>query len=240
MSCTDCNRKNGCEEHKEPERVLLAATISSVYPSRTWGEPDDQARFGAGLRRSEIRRLGHALAVAARAPTHFREGGPNDLCDFIYVQCVGRAPALIDIRDGLAAAESTSMQEQYLRVAFSTVARMATVQEVALELESEAGDAWVREIPQPGVYDGKLLKRMRSVVDLLRASDIEHIDFGLLDVPLQDSHPGNYQHEYGVSPTLLNFLFYAEPARTALVQMVSVTGALDVQAPVGERLGDVA
>jgi hypothetical protein len=211
VGCADCDKSGGCESHKGPQRAALDAAIARVYPSKTWGRPDDEARFGAGVPSREVRRIARALSVACRAPAFHRAARPDDLCELVYVLCVGREPALIEVRDGRASAEGDGIRERYLRVAFSTVARIACVQEVAMELDAGI----LRELPQPGVYDGKLLKRMRAIVDLVEANDIEHIDFGLLDVERDDLDGGDYRERYGCAPALVNFLFYAEPARTA-------------------------
>jgi hypothetical protein len=210
MGCNDCTKGSSCEDHKGPQRAAIDDALRRVYPESTWGRPDDEARFGAGVRSAEVRRMAAALAVATKAPTFHRPGGPDDLCEFVWVLCVGRTPALIDVRDGRAAAEGDKVRERYLRVAFSSVARVATIQEVAVELDGDT----LREIPQPGVYDAHLLKRMRSIVDLVEASDIEHLDFGLVDVGHPGSLPGEYLERYGVEPAIVNFLFYAAPART--------------------------
>lgn len=215
MGCSDCKSGGGgCEAHKGPQRATIDEVMRTVYPQRVWGRPDDEARFRAGIREREARALARSLSAAARAPTFFRAGGPDDLCHYVYVLCLGREPALVDVRDGLAPPEAEAVRERYLRVHFSTVARIATIQEVAMELD-RVGDGWVvRELPQPGVYDGKLLKRMRAVVGLIEASDIEHLDFGLVDKPYADAADGDYAERYGVAPALVNFLFYAQPART--------------------------
>lgn len=223
MGCSDCGNRGGCDSRKGTQRELLAATIERVYPTRTWGRPDDEARFGAGVPRREARRLGRSLAAVVQAPARFRPGEPEDLCDFVWILCVGREPPLLDVRDGLAEAAPDEVpgvviEERYLRVAFSSVARMAAVQEVALALDGET----IRETARPGVFDPILLKRMQKVVALLEASDIAHVDFGLLDVPLDGAEPGDYAERYGVAPRLVNFLFQAAPATAS---RITTTGA---------------
>lgn len=223
MGCQGCKKKTdgtGCETHKAPQRVVLEETIARVYPTRTWGRPDDEARFGTGVRGSEVRRLARSLSVACKAPTFVRDGGDEDLCAFVYVLCVGRTPSLLDVRDGVAPLDFGSgeerVRERYLRVALSSVARLATVQEVAFELDRHpSGEVELRELPRPGVYDPVLLKRMRAVVDLLTASDLVHVDFGLVDRPLSDADVGEYESRYAAQPHLVNWLFYAAPVTTA-------------------------
>jgi hypothetical protein len=205
------------------QRVVLDAAVASLYPGREWGRPDDEARFRAGVPRSEVRRLARSLSALAKAPTYFRAGAEEDLCDFVWVLCVGRAPALLEVREGRAEVESPHIEEKYLRVCFSTVARLAAVQEVTLTLDADEHGApgspgvMIREAPRPGVFDPLLLKRMQKIVALCEASDVAHIDFGLLDVPLDGARPGVYVERYGVEPRLLNFLFYAQPSTTASV-----------------------
>jgi hypothetical protein len=183
--------------------------LAEVYGAQpTWGVLDDEARFGRGLGAGEIQRAAKAISAATRAPTFFRRGEPDDLCDFVYVLCVGRTPCLVEVREQGVEAEAEKISEQYLRIAFSSLGRMATMQEVGFELF----DGVISELPRPGVYDPKLLKRMRSAVDFIESCDIEHIDFGLLDRPAPAA-PGDYVLRYGTEPTLLNFFFYAQPAR---------------------------
>jgi hypothetical protein len=82
----------------------------------------------------------------------------------------------------------------------------------------------LRELPSPGVYDAKLLKRMRAIVDLVEASDIEHLDFGLVDKAVPDAECAAYAERYGVEPALVNFLFYAQPARTSATILLHPNG----------------
>jgi hypothetical protein len=224
VSCSNCTRENGCEAHKGPQRQAIDSVMRAVYPDATWGRPDDEARFRAGIRAREAQALARALATATKAPTWYRDGGIDDLCHYVWILCLGRTPSLLEVREGLAPPEADHVRERYLRVCLSTVARLATVQEVALELD-RSGDAFVlRELPSPGVYDAKLLKRMRAVVDLVEASDIEHLDFGLVDKPHPGAEPGDYVERYGVTPALVNFLFYAQPARTSSTVVLAPAG----------------
>jgi hypothetical protein len=198
---------------------MIDDVMRAVYPDGIWGRPDDEARFRAGIPVREAQGLARALSTATKAPTWLRAGGPEDLCHYIWILCLGRTPSLLEVRDGLSPPEDDHVRERYLRVHLSTVGRLATIQEVALELDRVAlpgdGGYVLRELPQPGVYDAKLLKRMRAVVDLIEASDIEHLDFGLVDKPHPGASGGEYVERYGVEPALVNFLFYAQPARTS-------------------------
>ncbi len=234
MGCSGCTKNDGsaeggCESRKAPQRTLLDELIDTVYPTKAWGLPDDEARFGTGVRMSEVQRLSRALSVATRAPTLVRAGRDEDLCNFVYILCVGRTPSLLDVRDELAALEpgAASVRERYLRVALSTVARIATVQEIVMELDLlPTGEAEIRELPRPGVYDKVLLKRMRAVVDLLLASDLTHLDFGLLDKPVLGADESRYLERYAETPRIVNYLFYAQPPSTASVTFLPATEGL--------------
>ena len=235
MGCSGCTRKGGddtaggCEARKAPQRAELDALLARLYPTSAWGHPDDDARFGAGVRPGEVTRLAQALAVACRAPTFVRDGGDEDQCAYVYVLCVGRTPCLLDVRDERAPAQlgegEERVRERYLRVALSTAARLATVQEVVFEADRIAtgplaGALEIRELPRPGVYDAVLLKRMRAAVDLLLASDLLHVDFGLLDVPLAGADDALYRERFGTAPHLVNYLFYAAPPTTSSVMLL--------------------
>ena len=238
MGCSGCDKNEGCETEKGPQRSLIDSTLSLVYPSGVWGQPDDEARFGAGIRPGEVRRLARAISVATKAPAWVRPGGPDDLCNFIYVLCVGREPSLLEVREGRAMLdaanepnEAARVRERYLRLALSTVTRAACMQEVAMELDGDV----LRELPKPGVYDDKLLKRMRAIVDLVEASGLEHLDFGLVDPAHPDTKPGDYVERYGVEPAIVNFLFYAQPARTITTTILAGGEARIAAHQVAER-----
>ncbi|MFK5019481.1 hypothetical protein ACI4CV_27175, partial [Klebsiella pneumoniae] len=93
-----------------------------------------------------------SLATVTRAPTAYREAAPGDRADQIWVLCVGREPSLVDVRDGFALHDGGErVRERYLRLLVSSVARLACVQEVALELDLVDGVPQIRQLAQPGV-----------------------------------------------------------------------------------------
>jgi hypothetical protein len=252
MSCktckSECGREDGCGTRKAEQKELLTQLIARLYPSRRWGEPDAEACFRAGLHFTEVVRLGQTLATALKAPAYVQAGGPDDLCTFLYVLCLGREPSLVELRQGSYATdadgalwpEADTIRERYLRIACSSVTRAACVQEVALELYTSdalcpGGMAMVKEVPLPGVFDPKLLKRFQKTTDLLLALGIEHYDMGLLDVPAAEFglDGGDYSQRFGAPPALLNFFFYAQPVITAAASFIplapSATAALSAQ-----------
>lgn len=268
---SECGREDGCGSRKAGQKELLDGLVARLYPSRVWGRPDDAACFRGGLSPSETTRLGQQLATALKAPAYVQAGGPADLCSFIYVLCLGRQPALLELRAETGTAgggavtdagadaavgagdagllpEADTIRERYLRIACSGITRAACVQEVALELHTSPalcppGLAMIKELPLPGVFDPKLLKRFQKTTDLLLAHGIEHLDMGLLDVPAAEFGlvGGDYPRRFGTEPALLNFFFYAQPVMTAAAVFVplgqaasaALHGPQAVQLPLG-------
>jgi hypothetical protein len=237
--CTNCAAKSGCEDRKGSMFAELGQALEQLYPTRTWGEPDDLARFGAGVSEDDGQALAEELASELDASTFYRPGESEEYCDYIYVLCMGREPSVVQIRDGgvpvpaelaaeLAAGSRGQgpghvISEQYLRVCLSHMARMAGVQQVAMEL-SLAGDAYlIREVPRSGVYDAPLLHRFQRVVALLPAYDIVHLDFGEISAPPQGFDPGAYTSLYGGEPHTSNYLFYPQPSTMQITCLLDVS-----------------
>lgn len=226
---SECGREDGCGTRKSEQKQILDGLIATLYPTRRFGELSPAAPRARGLSRSDVESLGRQVEAVTKAPVYVVPGGRGDRCRFLYVLCMGREPALVELRaqPALGALEAPSVRERYLRIACSTVGRLACVQEVAMELDTDAphapeGMATIRELASPGVFDPKLLKRFQRIVDLLGALGIEHLDLGLLDVPAAEFglDAADYEARYGVSPALLNYFFYAQPVTTATTTYV--------------------
>ena len=228
MGCTSCTSKGGCESRKGEERQLLSHVLPLLYPGRTWGEPDDEARFRGGVGEREGRRLARQASEALRAPTYFRPGSEDEPCDYLYALCVGRPPGLVELRDRatLEVPDGDAIQERYLRAALSSMTRVAAVQEVVFELAVEdAGEVYVvREKPRDGIYDPILLKRTQALIELLVANDITYLDFGLLTKPVSRYAEGfddaGYAERFGGPPATVNYLFYPQPATAITTSFV--------------------
>jgi len=235
MSCkscrSECGREDGCGSRKAAEKELLDSLVARLYPSRRWGEPDPHQSLEERFELAEVVQLATRLATALRAPAYVVPGGEDDLCAFIYILCLGREPSILELRESRPAAgpwlESDMLRERYLRIACSSLGRLACVQEVAMELTAQSGDcppglAMIREVSLPGVFDPMLLKRFQRVVDLLQAHHIEHLDMGLLDVDAAafGLEPGDYAERFGVPPALLNYFFYAPPVQTSVLSFL--------------------
>jgi hypothetical protein len=232
MGCTDCGNKGGCSTRKGEERGLLTSLLGELYPGRRWGEPDDASRFRRGVAETEGRRLAREIAGALEAPVHFRPGADDELCDYVYVLCVGRAPALVELvdADAIAMPDGDRIRERYLRVALSSVARVAAVQEVGFELDREDDVFVLREKPRDGVYDPILLKRTQRLVELLVEHDVTYLDFGLLTKPpsryVEDFEAsGPYESLYGQPAGTVNYLFYPQPATAMATSYVPARAA---------------
>ncbi len=221
--CTDCTSKGGCDTRKGDEKELLAALLPQLYPTRRWGEADDAAWYRAGVSEEEARRIGRAAAAVCKAPAYFRPGAEDEVCDHIYVLCVGREPGLASLfgAEQVTAADAgdgDAISERYLRLSLSRMARVAALQEVAIELVRD-GDAWIyQEKPRPGVYDPILLARTQALVEMVVGEGITYFDFAMITKPPETYDPRGpydtapYAERYGVAPATVNYLFYAQPA----------------------------
>ena len=208
----------------------LDEALRRLYPRKRWGEPDDAARFDAGIGEEDGQALAEELAAELDASTWFRAGTDEEYCDYIYILCVGREPSLIQIRDGEAPvpeelATGEPIREQYLRVCLSTMARVAGVQQVALSMDREGDDLVIRESPRAGVFDAPFLRRFQRLVALLPAYDITHLDFGDISTPLEGYDPGPYRELYGTEPHIANYLFFPQPSNTVVTTLLEVADA---------------
>jgi hypothetical protein len=226
MSCTECGRKDGCSAHKGGMFAAIDEALGRLYPTRRWAERDEEAAFGAGISAREGAALAAALAARLKALALHRPGTPEETCDYVYVLCLGRAPSLLELREGLVAREAVDeeaahgpIDELYLRVALSTVARFAAVQEVAFHAEAAPDDARtlvITEAPRTGVFDPVLLPRLQKLVAVLAEQDIRHLDFGEIVEPPAGFDPGDYAERYGGgAPAVANYIFFPHPAGAA-------------------------
>lgn len=216
--CTNCKGKSGCDDRKGDMLEAVADALDRLYPTRTWGEraaADGDGELGGDP--DELAALAEELASELDAATFVVPGGPEAICDYIYVLAVGRPPCAVQVRDAGVPAPAewdggAAISETYLRVCVSHVARFAAVQEVAIDVEASAGGIVLRERPQAGVYSAPLLRRMQRLVAILPAYDLRHLDFGEISAPPPDFDAGAWRALYAGAPTVANYLFFAEPA----------------------------
>jgi hypothetical protein len=205
VGCTNCKSKSGCDDRKGAMIASVDRALELLYPTRTWGEPDD-AR-SAGWTRDDTAALADELASELNAATFVREGGDDEPCDYIYVLCLGRTPCAVQVRDHGVTAEIDGVDELYLRVVISQRARVAAVQQVAIDVRGGV----ISERPRAGVYDAPLLPRMQKLVAILPAYHLLHVDFGEIAHAPPGFHAGAWQHLFGGEPAIANYLFYPQP-----------------------------
>lgn len=214
--CTNCKGKEGCDDHKGQMMGTVEQALADLYPTQTWGEAQDV--IAQGLPPDELAGLAEELAAELRAATFVRHGGDDEACDYIYVLSLGRTPCVVQVRDhGVEipdewrTADGSTISELYLRVVISHRARVAAVQQVAIDLVAGQDGYLVRESPRAGVYDAPLLKRLQKLVAILPAYDLTHLDFGDIAHAPPGFHAGEWRALYGAEPSIANYLFYAQP-----------------------------
>ena len=230
--CTNCKGKAGCDDHKGQMMGTVEQAMEELYPTRTWGEPDDTS--WSGVDADELAAIAEELALELKAATFVRMGGEDEPCDYIYILCLGRAPCVVQVRDhGVAIPDewltANAINEQYLRVVVSQRTRVAAVQQVGIDLIRADGGFVVRERPRAGVYDAPLLPRMQKLVAILPAYELTHVDFGDIAHAPPGFLPGTWPEAYGLGgakPSIANYLFYPQPTT-----MVSSTFLASGQAP---------
>ena len=213
--CTNCKGKSGCDHRKGAMMESVDQALASLYPTRTWGEPNDE--IVEGMPRDELDALADELAQELGAATFVRAGNDDEPCDYIYVLCMGRTPCVVQVRDhGVAVPDEwrdiDAIEELYLRVVVSQRARVAAVQQVGIDLIRDPnGGFLVRERPRAGVYDAPLLKRMQKLVAILPAYELLHVDFGEIAHAPPGFAAGTWRELYGADPSIANYLFYPQP-----------------------------
>ncbi len=220
--CTNCNSKSGCDDRKGDMLEAVDDALARLYPSRTWGVPAASPRHSGGSD-AEGTALVEELALELDAATFLRAGDPDEHCDFLYILCVGRPPCAIQVRDqGVPPPAEwrggVPLSEAYLRVALSSLTRMAVVQEVTVDVSGDDAGWLIRERPRAGVYSAPMLRRFQRLVAILPAYDILHVDLGDISAPPPGFDAGDWPSLYVGTPTITNYLFFPQPAT-----MVSTT-----------------
>jgi hypothetical protein len=236
MSCTNCGNKGGCDARKHDMFDAIDEALGRLYPTRRWDERDEAAGFGAGLGAGEGDALAAALAARLHAATLYRPGSAEETCDYVYVLCLGRTPSLVELRESALEAGAAGalrdaigegpVTEVYLRVALSTLAPFAAVQEVVLTAAAaHPGDGSVvlTEAPRAGIFEPALLKRLQALVAVLAERNIRHLDFGEIVEPPAGFDPGGYADDYGGVPGIANYLFYPQPPAAIATTTLATT-----------------
>ena len=214
MGCTSCKSKTGCDHRKGEMLEQVDQALARIYPTHTWGEPDDTGEHG--LPPDELGALADELASVLGAATFVRAGGDDEPCDYIYVLCLGRTPCVVQVRDHHVPppdewATVDGVEELYLRVVISQRARVAAVQQVGVDLLRTPDGYLVRERPRAGVYDAPLLHRMQKLVATLPAYELLSVDFGDIAHAPPGFAAGSWRELFGGEPSIANYLFYPQP-----------------------------
>jgi hypothetical protein len=122
-------------------------------------------------------------------------------------------------RDGI------EVLELYLRVVVSQRARVAAVQQVAIDLVR--GDSRTRNPPSPraGVYDAPLLHRMQKIVAILPAYELLSVDFGDIAHAPPGFHAGAWRDLFAGEPSIANYLFYPQPNTMSATTMLPASAS---------------
>jgi hypothetical protein len=204
--------------------AAIDEALQRLYPTRRWTERDEEAAFGAGVGAGEAAAIARTLAARLKALAVHRPGTREETCDYVYVLCLGRSPSLLELREGLAddaAAEADGVDELYLRVALSSLARFAAVQQVAMRASRADGALVIAEQPRTGVFDPVLLGRFRALVAVLAEHGVRHLDFGDILEPPPGFDPGDYAQRYGGAPAVANYLFFPQPAAAVTTSIIA-------------------
>jgi hypothetical protein len=224
--CTNCKGKAGCDDRKGVMLESVDQALETLYPTRTWGEPEDGGM--AAMTRDELEGLADELAQELNAATFVREGGDDEPCDYIYVLCMGRTPCVVQVRDHDVPAPAEwsgvdAIEEMYLRVVISQRARVAAVQQVGVDLLESDGGWLVRERPRAGVYDAPLLRRMQKLVAILPAYELLSVDFGDIAHAPPGYAAGTWRELFGGEPSIANYLFYPQPTTMVATSFLECT-----------------
>ncbi len=237
--CTNCGKKGGCDSRKHEMLGQVHEVLARLYPTRRWEERADDTAVGQGIGVAQGEALAQTLSEKLKAFALYQPGLPEDFSDYVYVLCFGRQPCLLELREGLvapqdvqlqAAAIETPLQEVYLRVALSTLAPFAAVQELRMELvpvkgalSSEGEPEWLlQQHLRAGVFDPILLTRYQKLVAALAEHDIKNVDFGEINEAPEGFDGHAHAALFGAPPTIANYLFFAGP--TAGLAAESVGG----------------
>jgi hypothetical protein len=216
--------------------------LARLYPHRRWGHRDEVAAFEAGIASDEGEDLARTIAARLGVATRFVAGGIDEWCDYIYVLCLGRAPSIVDIREdrlqaqadlqlpqaeraepqGEEDGEEDAMDDRYLRLTLSALARVVGVQEVAMRLRRHDDAIVVTEQVRGGVFDPILLPRFQALVALLAETDLRHLDFGEIVEPPVDFDGEDYLRQFGSAPVVANYLFSPRPVATKVTTVLGV------------------
>jgi hypothetical protein len=233
--CTDCGRKGGCDHRKGEMFAAIDQALARLYPTRRWGERDEAVALGAGVPGPKITDLADRLAARLKTLVVSLPGQLDEPCDFVYVLCFGREPSILQVREGLLppdqawdeAGGGAPLEELHLRVALSSFAPFAAVQQVTLRMERLGDDLVIAEAPRTGVFDPILLPRYQQLAAVLAELDIRNLDFGDLTNAPPGFDASDYGERFGGEPVVANYLFYPQPCSSITTCVMRISKGSD-------------
>lgn len=224
--CTSCGQKGGCDSRKHEMMAAIEEALARLYPTRRWSERDDEAAASAPTAAEHASALEDDLQRVLRTAVFFRRGDEDELCDYLYVLCVGREPCLAawlsTEDDGRTEALADAPEETYLRLALSAVAPFVVVQEVVLAVAAnEQGEFVLFERPRSGVFSPVLLSRLQKIVGCLAARGLRHLDFGDLLEPPAGFDASGYDEGFPGPPVIANYFFFPQPSTTVTARFLA-------------------
>jgi hypothetical protein len=126
------------------------------------------------------------------------------------------------VDDGEDDGGEDAMDDRYLRLTLSALARVVGVQEVAMRLRRHGDAIVVTEQVRGGVFDPILLPRFQALVALLAETDLRHLDFGEIVEPPVDFDGADYVRQFGSAPVVANYLFSPRPVATRVTTILEV------------------
>lgn len=209
------------------------AALERLYPTKRWHERADEQALTAGVAEEEGRQLALALSQKLKAFALYKPGQDEDFSDYVYVLCFGRQPSALEVREGLVglddymaqapAGQESGITEVYLRVALSSLAPFAAVQEIRMSIGISNHGAVVEEQVRAGVFDPILLARYQKLVAVLAEQNIRNIDFGEINAPAAGFDGSVHEEMFGSEATTANYLFFAGPTAGITAQLVDST-----------------
>jgi hypothetical protein len=236
--CTSCGNKGGCDHRKTAMFAAIDEALLHLYPSRRFGERDDNLSLDLAPPVHLVPWTGDSAAVASdiakKLGTLAVELPPvaEEYCRQIYVLCFGRHPCLIEAVHGLASParedlENGPLDELYLRVSISDLVPFAAVQQVSMRGQLEGDELMIEEAPRTGVFDPVLLPRMQRLVAVLVDHGLRNLDFGEISAPPPGFDPGDYAQRFGGAPAVANYFFYPQPCSSITTTVVRVSAGGD-------------
>lgn len=231
--CTECGNKGDCDHRKGGMFAAIDEALIQLYPTRRWGEWDEARAFRAGVTPAAAAALADDISRRLQTLTLYRPGADDEYCDWLYVLCFGRQPSILEVREGAVSptaawAETAGepLEELHLRVALSTLAPFAAVQQVTMRMESAGDEAVITEAPRTGVFDPILLPRFQKLVAALAEADLRHLDFGDLTLSPEGFDAASYRDRYDADPMLANYIFYPQPCASVTTTVVPLVGGV--------------